>query len=290
MIKLQGKNSSSKTLICNFCGKEYLKKNVFDKHVISCELTFSVKNREKNKINDNYDDFVPNNKKLYQMILELGDKINRIENKIDNINKLVIKKKKINILDWLNLNCSCDILFENLYEYIEIEDYIIDYLFENSVTNTLHKIFSETIYKGDVPNTIVKTKNTKNTDNILNTNFNNLNMLKFPIIACNKKSCFYVFTNTTEEKYGESSWIELSKENFSIFIEKIYYKLFKVFCDWKKDKKKNNNNEKFQILCDKVTIKITSVNIKCETFIQKIWLSMYNKMKMEIKAIVEYEF
>jgi hypothetical protein len=67
-----------------------------------------------------------------KMLLELGKKYNTLEEKVDEINKFVVKKKKkINVLDWLNANIQPSLTFEKLHEKIIIIDEDISYLLNN---------------------------------------------------------------------------------------------------------------------------------------------------------------
>ena len=87
---------------CVYCGKSYKKKINLEKHIILCEFLNTSKKRQ---INDDEEDDIPSNKKLYKILLELGSKFNKLEEKVDEINKWVIKKKKkINVIEWLNTN------------------------------------------------------------------------------------------------------------------------------------------------------------------------------------------
>ena len=50
------------------------------------------------------------------MLLELGQKYNRLEEKVDEMSKWITKKKKkINILEWLNTNITPIISFDKLH-------------------------------------------------------------------------------------------------------------------------------------------------------------------------------
>jgi hypothetical protein len=58
---------------------------------------------------------------MYSILLELGMKFNRLEEKLDELNKWVIKKKKkINVIEWLNTNITPTIKFDSLIEKINI--------------------------------------------------------------------------------------------------------------------------------------------------------------------------
>ena len=56
---------------CKYCGKSYMKKINLDKHVILCELL----NTSKSKSSVDDEEEVPSQRKMYQMILEIGKKV-----------------------------------------------------------------------------------------------------------------------------------------------------------------------------------------------------------------------
>ena len=137
-LELLNLNKSS-SQCCVYCGKNYKNKTSLNKHRILCELYYNSKNR---KLKEDEIE-VPSQRKLYLMLLEFADKFNNLEEKVNEINKLVIKdKKKINIIKWLNDNMRPQINFNQLFERIIINDTDdVDYLFENSFIDTLNNIF-----------------------------------------------------------------------------------------------------------------------------------------------------
>ena len=76
---------------CIYCGKSYKRKTNLSKHVELCEL---INNSKKCVIADDEEDDIPSQKKMYRILLELGQKYSRLEEKVDELNKWVIKKKK----------------------------------------------------------------------------------------------------------------------------------------------------------------------------------------------------
>ena len=68
-------------------------------------------------------------------------------------------------------------------------------------------------------------------------------------------------------------------------------KFVKTFCDWKKSNAKEIK-ESYQLasLCDKTTTKLMSIELKVEGTFNKLRNMMYNHLKKDIKAFVEYEF
>ena len=195
------------------------------------------------------------------MLSELADKFNKLEEKVDEINKLVVKKKKkINIIKWLNDNITPQINFNQLFEKIIIDDTDVDYLFQNSFLDTLNNIFSKYIY-------------------------NPLENEKSLFAFIEKPNTFYVYEN------DEIKWVELTKENLIKFLNKVYMKIQRVFYDWKKNKLTEiKANDNLSIKCDKTTIKIMDISVKHDSTLSKIKTMMYTRIKTEIKAIIEYEF
>jgi hypothetical protein len=194
------------------------------------------------------------------MLLELGNKFSKLEERIDEINKWVVKKKKkINVIEWLNTNMKSEIKFDNLVEKIIILEEDIKNIFETSFIDTLNHIFSRNIY-----------------------NFEE----GYPIFAFIQKSnIFYIYENE------DGGWMELSKEKFIKFLNKVHMKITRTFGEYKRlNADKIRNDESFSILCDKITIKIMNIDFRQESILGKVRSNMYSKMKKDMKGLIEYEF
>jgi len=237
-----------------------LRSNV-DKHITLCELVHKSK---RNGLIVEEDIEVPSLKKMYKMLLELGKKYNILEEKVEEINKFVIKKKKkINVLEWLNANVQPPIIFEKLHEQISINDEDISYLLNNSFNDTLNGIFNRSIY--------------------------NVSESEYPIFAFTQKAnMFYVYDKNIEEKL---EWQELTRVKLVKFLNKVHLKIAKYFNDWKKKQiNEIKENDSFATICDKTLVKLMSVEFKHDYILSKTRSSMYSKMKTDMKAFVEYEF
>lgn len=242
---------------CVYCGKSYMKKTSLDKHIIICELL----NKSKNITANETEEDVPSQKKMYQILLELGNKFNKLEEKVDELNKWVVKKKKkINVIEWLNTNITPEIKFDILIEKIIITQDDVKYLFENSFADTLNHIFSRNIY--------------------------NLSESEYPIFAFIQKSnIFYIYENE------EAGWMELNREKMVKFLNRVHMKLLRVFGEHKKaNVDKIRDDESFSLLCDKTSVKMMNVDFRQESILAKIKGNMYSRMKTDMKALVEYEF
>ena len=256
---------------CTWCGKGYKTKINLDKHTILCELIHKSSKKRANKNNsdlNDYDDIgddLPSPKKMYQMLLELGYKYSKLEEKMDEVNKFVIKKKKkINVLEWLNSNIVPSLVFEGLIDQIKIIDSDIDFLLENNFLETINVVLSRVLYlerDGDLESNLI------------------------PLFAfVQKTNIFYAFVEG-------GVWMELSKDKLCLFLMRVQMKISKAFHEWKKQRATRiRDDEQFAILCDKTLIKIMGNEFKQDSTFGKMRAVMYNKMKTDMKAMVEYEF
>ena len=242
---------------CKYCGKSYFKKTNLDKHVILCEFLHT----SKSKITVDDEEDIPSQRKLYQILLEMGSKLNKLDEKVDELNKWVVKKKKkINVVEWLNSNITPEIKFDSLIEKIVIDKDDVQYLFQNSFADTINYIFSRNIY--------------------------NISENEYPIFAfVQKSSVFYIYEN------DEAGWMELNREKLVKFLNRVHSKLYRHFLEWKKENRSQlEDDEKLSLLCDKTTCKMMDVDFRQEAILGKIRANMYGRMKKDMKALVEYEF
>ena len=241
---------------CVYCGKSYRKKTNLEKHVIICDLL----NKSKSKVIEDSEDDLPSQRKMYELLLEFASKVNKLEEKVEELNKWVVKKKnKINLIEWLNAKNIPDMKFDNIIENIIIEQDDINYLFQNSFIDTLNHIFSKNIY--------------------------NMNETGPLFAFSHKTNVFYYYENQNNK------WAILSNELLIKFLNKVHMKVLRWFSQYKKDNAiKMQDDECFSILCDKTSFKIMNIDFNQENILSKIKTNMYSKMKTDIKGLVEYEF
>jgi hypothetical protein len=268
VIKTQHKYNSH-PMYCEFCGKCYKTIVNLNKHILLCEVIKKSINKQ-GTINEN----LPSQETMYKIIESLTIKYNKLEEKMEQIQKWVDKKKKkINIIDWLNENDK----IKPSYDFNSINDKIninitqstIDFLFTNSFYDTVNEILTN-FY-----------------------NSNNNSSQEIPLFAFNQKSnLIYVFNKSAATTVEEqSSWKEITKEQLVDFLDKIQTKITRCLKEWKKiheDKVRNDN--KFSELYSKTIIKIMDVKFNNETTITRYKSLVYNKIKIDMKSLIEYEY
>lgn len=237
---------------CEFCGKSYKTILNLNKHIILCEV-IKKNNSAKQETN------IPSCEEMYKIIESLTLKYNKLEEKMEQMQKWVDKKKKkINIIDWLNENENIqpNYNFDNIFDKLNINQSTIDFLFNNNFYDTINEIISYYV------------QNEKNK----------------PLFGFNQKVCtIYIYRN--------DFWRELTKDELVDCLDKIQIKITKFLKEWKKiNEDKVRNDNKFSELYSKTLIKIMDVKFNNETIISRYKSLLYNKIKVDMKSLIEYEY
>ena len=123
-------------------------------------------------------------------------------------------------------------------------------------------------------------------DNIFEDNFSNKSQI--PIFCFDQKpNYFYIYTCISEKK----EWIELNKIECIKIFNIIYSKIFKKLLEWKQTNEEQlKKSDPLDNLYMKTMGKILGVDFKQEATLSKAKTSLFNKLKTDMKQIVEYEF
>jgi len=264
-------------MCCIYCGKSYKTRINLEKHLILCEIIHKSKHTNAssqsngNTYNDgdDCDDSMPQNissKKLYQIVMQLALKCNRLESKVADLSKCATKTiQKIDFIDYLNnrsksMNSSTStastasttsLLFENITEIITVEQTDIEFLFHNSFMETVNLILSRSIYKDN--------------ENVA-----------LPIAAFKeKKNIIYVYTKH-ESQTQNPCWSIVTREKFIRFLNIIQFKISKALSEWrKKNAQVLNDSESQCILYDKTFSKLMEPDFKIEKTFVKFYNNIY---------------
>ena len=239
---------------CVNCGKSYKKRENLAKHLVLCDFL-----RKKSLEED--EQIVPSQRVMYQLLIELGQKYNKLEQQMEEMSKWVSKKKKkINVIDWLNSNIIPNITFDSFMEVrIGFQDTDMDFVMSSSFYDVMHQTFSRNLFE----------------------------MEDIPIFAFTQKTnMLYVFQ---DKKMG---WIELSREKMVKWFNKMHMQFVSAFYSWIKVKRAEivGHSDKFETAFDKTNIKLMSVDFRVENMFSKMRGVLFNGLKKDMKALVEYEF
>lgn len=252
-------SKSSNTNNCLFCGKSYTRKLSCDRHVILCEVLYKTKTKREKICDKEETTDIPTTKQLYNIIQELAVKYSKMETKMEEMQKWVDKKKKkINVIEWLNANIIPQMTFTEWTKSFIINEEHIQILIEQNMIATVALIFDK--------------------------NLQNLQIVPYPIQCfVQKPNLFYIY----EE---DRKWVQYTATDFIILFRKIHSKILSALIDWyNKNLVKINNSDKMSEVYNKTLIKLMSANFTIE-YTSKIRINLYNYLKKDMKTIMEYEF
>jgi hypothetical protein len=248
---------------CTNCGKGYKLKSSLDKHLLICELV--TRQGKKKLIIVEEEEIIPDNKQLYKILLELTAKYTKLENKMAEVSKFAVKeKKKINILDWLNNNVTPTYPFKDITNKIVLDTKFNDLILHNSFNDILTEIINQYLMDENLP-----------------------------ILAFTQKTNAIFIFNTTSDKNNlvVAGWQEIPRDALIGLLNSIQMKISKSFYDWKQlHKEELLSNDTLCGLCDKALVKIMSPTFKEDKYLSKGKSLIYNKIKKDIKMLIEYEF
>lgn len=277
-------NNSEKSYICSNCSRKYKNITNYKKHKLMCDVmckTFKERAIENEDI-----DNTPSTRQLYYIILNLSNKCEIMEKKIEKLSAVYNKeKKKINVLEWLNNHKFC-----------------LDY--ENNNKEKQIHIFSEWIKSINITeedmNYVGEHNFLDGLKYILNRILNNNDdcMIYSPIKAFEQKdNLFYVYdyiddiNNENKDKQNiEKKWIVMSSEKINHLFSKITKGLITQLRLWKDKNIHRISEDVFTQKYANNVKKITGGELSIQQQQVKFRKYLYNIVKINIKNIIEYEY
>lgn len=170
---------------CQKCFRSFVRKHNYNKHTECCIFDINNENDIKSELENSIE--LPSYKELYNFVLNLSIKINKLEKENESFKNIINNKLlKITPVNWLNENGpEVDINFEDWCNTFNASDYL-NIVFETDLINGISLLFENYF------------KNTSNP----------------PLFSFdNKNKQFYI--------YNESSWKLLSPSKFDLLIENL---------------------------------------------------------------------
>lgn len=236
---------------CATCGKGYKKKDNLTKHRVVCDL-LKVKTCDEDEME------LPSAKKMYQMLIELGRKYVDLEKKFAEVSKCSCKKKKTDVLEWLESNVVLTTDLDAFTAGVSVIECEAEMLMENTFCDTLKEVLMRLIVSVD----------------------------GLPIAAFSEKAnTLYEFQRSNGQINGQinekKEWKEMSREALCKFLNKMHMKIVDAFYSWMNKKKGNMAGDAFETACDKTIIKLMNVDFRMETTFSRARSMVYQVLKRE---------
>lgn len=248
---------------CLVCNKQYTKKSSLDKHKILCD--FKLKSKREKQIETEELGDVPTHLELVKIVQELTLKMMKMDTKMEEMQKWVVKKKKkINVISWLNSNVSSSIGYlEWVHTCVNVNSEHFEGLMENNIYHTFQQILQHNLSK---------------TDDYM-----------YPICCFTQKpGLFYKC-----EKNGDeiTEWKEMDNSDILLLLKMIHTNMIKELTKWKNDNQhKFDDNDKISILFNKAVIKLMGFSFTSDSSLSKVKHGLYNYLKSDLKMVLEFDF
>jgi hypothetical protein len=237
---------------CKYCNKTYKSSAYLEKHTLLCKLMCDMASENMTILDD-----IPTPRSMYIMLLELANKYKGLEDKYDHLNKWVLKKKKkINLTEWLNDHVEKPV-------YVNYITYFDD-KFEITLTD-IDMLFN--LNYNDFFNLILQ-----------KIDFNNS-----PVVGLSDKAnIIYGFV--------EDKWCELTKIQLSSLFFRCKKTIFSKALELKTLKKDEiAKSDKLEAQFDRLMLKLINAEMSNGGLYNKLRFCLYNRIKKDIKNIVEYD-
>jgi hypothetical protein len=248
---------NSASICCVNCGKGYKTRNGLDRHLVLCEIVHKIKSGA--KVAEEVEVEIPSPKIMYQMILQLAEKYQRLEEKTSEMNKWVVKKKKkMDVVVWLNESVKPDYEFDKVADRVVIEEADVEFMLDNSLHETIYRVLFRVFVADD--------------------------LVVVPVFAFNQKQGILYM-------YEKEKWTELPADRLTRLLNICQRKISKAMLDWKKKHKDEiNASDAFATRYDKAVLRLMSIEFRENGQTNKAKNVLYNRLKTDAKTVIEYEF
>jgi hypothetical protein len=263
-------NISTPKYNCKFCSHGYREKFNLDRHVVLCEFLHKSSREQQNELD--LEEPIPSPRELYKVIQELALKVSKLEKENEQLKK--VNTKKINIIEWLNNPHRKGPVPKKSFS-IWIKTDVI-----STVPNYLETVFNNNLTIGVT--SLMSHSVEYSTGNL-------------PVRCFDKKpNTFYVYDETEREGLSCHEWKIMNTTEFDKIVSLICNQFVLDFkTNWYlKNKEKMNSDESYKEMYINYFKKILGGDDKLsdESRSQKIRQTLYQKLKENLKAIIEYDF
>lgn len=247
---------------CINCSKEYTRKSSLEKHKILCDYKYKTK-REREIDSEELGD-MPTHSQLVKIVQECIIKMNKMEEKMDQMKKWVgNKKRKVNVNNWLNTNINPTIGF---LEWVNMSLKILPEHFENLMENSLFHTIQQ----------------------VFEYNLREMEGFVYPICCFTEKLGIFYICDKKENNLSE--WRQLVITDMVLILKTLQNRLIIELSRWKSDNQyKFDENDKIAIIFNKAIIKLMNMTFTQDATMSRIKNNLYMFLKTDIKMMIECE-
>ena len=208
---------------------------------------------------------VPTHYQLVKIVQELTLKIIKMEENMEKMQKWVDKKKrKLNVVMWLNSNVNPTIGFlEWVNTFLIVKPDHFENLMENTIFHTIQQIFEDNL--------------SEKADFI------------YPISCFSQKVGIFYICDKKED--GSAEWRQLVLTDMILILKTVQNGIIKELTKWKGDNQhKFDDNNKISILFNKAIIKLMNISFSQDNNLSRIKNGLYKYLKTDLKSVVEFDF
>ena len=138
---------------CKYCGKTYQRSSYLTRHQLTCQFLSKTPNQLRLETEERED--TPSIRQLYEIIMEMTIKYSKLEKKVEELTKYTeSKKRKIDVIQWLNNNYSLKTNYNNWISSINLDITDLELVFKTDLITGIYQILLN--YLSDINNLPIK--------------------------------------------------------------------------------------------------------------------------------------
>ena len=252
---------SGKEYTCRFCNKQYKRKGYYSNHVLMCEeLHKSKYEKEKEK---ELLESMPSVLDMYKLLQSVIKKNAELEEKVNTLTAYIeTKKRRVNILSWLNDNARPEIEYNEWINTLKTFHRHLETVFSKDIVAGFIHMLTDNLPCEDEPNHPIKSFK-------------------------QKPNTFYI--------YNDGTWTTLKKSDIDKLFTKMDNYMFSLFSAWKKKnsiriEKDHHYYENVYVVNLHKVLGGTSSTERQEKNKSKCMHQLSNYLNQDLRNITEYSF
>jgi hypothetical protein len=239
--------------VCEFCNTDFKYKKQYQEHIVCCEF-IHARGKERNANVDLADDQIPSQRMMYELLKNLMLKNQQLEAHIEELKKFVKKEKtKINVIEYLSSHQYPSMDYSEMMKMMVVQTKHLDAVLSGNIIDGVCSLFAD------------------------------IEPQYFPIAAFSHKNSFYV--------YKDTMWQEFPGTSINAMFDILSNRFMKAYQVWEKSRPELAiDTEEVQKQKMIWLRKIIGTSMADEYKYRRFSTWIYEKLKRNIKTIVEYEF